>query len=78
VPPSAEEDANALDVGAVPCAAGVVLDEDVADRRDVDDVEVVGVVELAVKPLLDPDLVVEAVDDCLPDAVAVEDSEPAV
>jgi hypothetical protein len=72
-----EEDTNAFDVGAEPCADDdevAVLDEADADVRDVD---VVREVELAVKPVFGADLAVE-LDDSDWDVVAVEDPEPAV
>jgi hypothetical protein len=73
-----EEDTNVFDVGTEPCVDDdevAVLDDADADVRDAD---VVCEVELAVKPVVGADLVVELVDDCGWDVVAVEDAEPAV
>ena len=73
-----EEDTNAFDVRAEPCADDdelAVLDEADADVRDVD---VVREVELAVKPVVGADSAVALVDECDWDVVAMEDPEPAV
>jgi len=75
---SLEEDTNAFDVGAEPCADDdevPVLDEPDGDVRDLD---VVREVELAVKPVVGADLAVALVGECDWDVVAVEDPEAAV